>query len=252
MTQPPTSLLLAYRLLGIRLPREYDAWVAHDVTTRTYVWFRTLRTVLWGVVAIGLYAIAYRSAFQWPKRARLIQLGFVVVAYSLLWSGKSLVQRQLRWQRINRHGRPVKPRSTAILENAEAAIAVALAAIVLTGGSAAYAYHTRPAIASCAKPHADLLERIHAGLTKDGAEFVVAREASFSGGKVIAATMRATSTDPKRKEDRSFEVWLVLDSGIYSYTETHWSSFGKPPVLDRIAGEAVRVAVDCVVAVTKR
>jgi hypothetical protein len=253
VTTPPTPWLLGYRLFGLRLPEEYRVWVAHDVRTKAYVPWRTARTLLAGACLIGLYSLAQHQVYDWPSRKTLIRLGAAVLAYSLLASGKALVRRELRWQRIDRHGRPATPHRHAVLDNAEAAVAVALAAVLWCGGAAAISYSVRPAglaALKCRKPSAAVFDRIKAGKTRADATFVDIKGVSFSGGQAVAAAMRAPSTDPKRKYDSQLDMWIIQGNTVYLYgedvTNPSWTRFPAPKAVDRVAGEALNRAVTCV------
>ena len=251
MTRPPTSWFLAYRLLGVRLPEQYRPWVARDVKTRMFIWWRSLRTVLWGAVLVGLFALARHAADTWPTRSTFYRLGLLVLAYALLASGQALVKRELRWQRIDRHGNPVPPRGTAFLGGLEAAIAVAVIAVLFTGGTAAVGYALRPAVPHrCETPSPELVDRIKAGLTKKDVTFASIKRAQFSGGQVVAALLRAPSTDPKRPYEQAFEIWIVRDDGIYGYGHSKefpgWTDFPEPTSVDRVVPEALQIAVNCV------
>jgi hypothetical protein len=255
VTSPPLVWQLAYRLLGLRVPDEYKPWVAHDVTTRTYVWWRTARTLLWGAALVGLFALAWHAVYRWPARATFIRGGCFVVAYALLASGKSLVRRELRWQGIDRHGRPTSRKPHPLSGNAEAVLAALVAMLLFTGGTAAVGYGLRPEGPRCAKPSDALLDRIKAGLNRTDATFMEVRSAKYSGGEIIAGALRAPSTDAQRKYDQAFEIWVVQGNLIYSYGHTKevpgWTNFPPPPSLDRVAPQALQQAVNCVTAAVR-
>src|SRR4051812_39876058 len=187
--QPPAKWVLAYRLLGLRLPREHRAWVASDVTSASFLTWRVVRTFLWCAVAIGLYVLGQTAMYQQPARRSIIRLLLIGLAYALLASRNTLVRRTLRWQRIDKHGRPARARRVALLDNTEAAALVLAGAILVTGGAAVFGYGLRPstpAAAPCTKPDLNLANRLRAGFKAKGANLVAPQVVKYRRGEVVA------------------------------------------------------------------
>lgn len=261
--RPPLPWLLAYRLLGVRLPEQYKPWVAQDVATKSFVFWRTLRAFLWGLVLFGLYDIAQHAVYKWPHHTTVYKQVMVALAYSLLASGKVLVKRELRWQRIDKRGRPAALKGMGLLGQNEAVVAALVVAILWTGGSAAYAWYGLRDSSSgpnIGKVHCDDIDdtvraAITSAFTKPGAEIVIGKVVPFSGGKMVGALFRAPTSDPKRKYDQTYEMFLVKDTTVYAYATTKqdkgWTNLPHAPLTDRVGSEALSKAAACVATVLR-
>jgi hypothetical protein len=256
--RPPLPWLLAYRLLGVRLPEQYKPWVAQDVTTKWFVGWRTARTFLWGLALVGLYDIGQHAVYKWPVQHTLRMQVLIVLAYSLLASGKVLVKRELRWQRIDKRGRPAPPKGVGLLAQTEAVVAVLAIAIAWTGASAAYGWYglrDSTTVPAFRKVHCDDIDptvraAITSAFTKPGASIVIGKVVPFSGGKMVGALFRAPTSDPKRKYDQTYEMFLVKDGTVYAYATTKqdkgWTNLPRAPLTDRVGSEALSKAAECV------
>jgi hypothetical protein len=237
-------------MLGLRLPEEYRPWVAHDVTTKSYVPWRITRTIVWGLVLVALYAVAQHAMFAWPSRRTLQIMAALVAVYGLLNSSKVLVRRELRWQRIDKQGRPVPPKGHARLVNAEVAALVAVVALLWTGGSAVFGYGLRPnGDVACRKPTPDTMERIKGGITHPGATIAAVESVPFAGGEMVGLVLKPPPSDGSKKPQGQFELLIVNGEQIYSFTHTKenpgWTRFDAPPHPDRLATEALRRLTNC-------
>jgi hypothetical protein len=248
VTQPPTPWLLGYRLLGLRLPEQHRAWVAEDVASRGYLTWRVVRTALWGLAALGLYVLGQSAMWQQPARRTVIRIALLLLAYALLASRSTLVRRTLRWQRVDKHGRPVRPKGMATLGNAEAALVVALAAILVTAGSAVFGYGLRPsgaAVAPCRKPDATLAAELKSGFKNPAASLVSPQVVKFNNGVVVATFF----TTPEKKQP-TFAAFIVDHGTVYELrapdnAKGAATTFPPPKTTDRISVEALQRAVTC-------
>lgn len=252
MTQrPPTLWLLAYRLLGVRLPYQYRPWVAEDVTSRWFVTFRALRTFLWGLAAIGLFYLGQTLTFQPPGRATLVRFGLVALAVSLLGSGKTLVRRTLRWQRVDKQGNPVRPRRLAVLGNAEATVLGVSLAVVLTGGSAVWAdlvvRNDDLSNAPCHKVSSSATDHLKSSFKDADVHLNSLRSVSFGDGrKVIAgwwtsAVHKQTQFVAFVQTKDGFYEWRAAQGGVPSVT-----NLPSTPSPDFVSPEALRRVLGCI------
>jgi hypothetical protein len=246
--QPPAPWVYAYRLLGLRLPREHRPWVAYDVTSAMYLTWRVTRTFLWCSAAVGLYVVGQSAMYRAPAHRSIFRLLLLGLAYALLASRAALVRRTLRWQRIDKHGRPVRARRLALLGNTEAAVLVLAGAILLTGASAVFGYGLRPntpAAAPCNKPDLTLANRLRAGFKAAGANLVAPQVVKYSKGEVVAAYY----TTPA-KPNPQFVGFIVDKAAIYELRapnaeKSAVTTFPPPPSADRVSVEALQRAVTC-------
>lgn len=189
---PPLKWLVAYRLLGVRLPPEYAPWVVEDAATRGFLWWRSLRTFLWLQVFIALAAVGRRIGYgEWIPRVWLYRFVLASLAVVLFSSRDSLVRRTLRWQRIDKRGKPVeKVKPVARMDNREAVLLGLLALVVFTAGAVVYGYGERPtglAALPCREADPDVLERIEAGKKNPEAKYVTTRMVMANGTAVVLA-----------------------------------------------------------------
>jgi hypothetical protein len=259
---PPLKWLLAYRLLGLRLPPEYNGWVAEDARSRFFTVWRGGRTFVWGLVLVGLYRFAQAETYQPPAFRTMKFCVLAVALYAILGSGPSLAKRALRWQRVDKQGNPVPPKGLARHGNLEAALVVALVALLWTGGSAVFGYGLRPAASPfadvpCGTPDQDTMSLINAGLTHPKATYMAVRTIPFGTGVMVGALL--TEPNPKPgglKSNVSYETWIIEAGQVYTYGHTKltpsWTKFPEVPAADRIAPEARLRLASCVGSAVKK
>lgn len=249
---PPTPWLIAYRVLGLRLPPEYRAWAAADTQTKAFLNWRIGRTALWLYAGLGLYYVVQSQMHDPPGKNKLLQVFLVVTAVSLLSSKNTLVRKTLRWQRVDRHGRPVAPKRLAILENREAIVAGMAFVVLLASGMAVYAYGLRPSgiqAVSCRTPGDEAMDKIRAGLKTQDTKITLARSIPFAGATVVAA-YHTTGTD---KETVAF--WMLRDDQVFELRDPKTAdqsptSFETlPERSDRVIGDAFLRAYTCLTKV---
>ncbi len=247
--KPPLPWLLAYRVLGLRLPAEYRLWVAQDVTSKLFLTWRIARTYLWFLVLLGVVYTAATLSDRRPGTTRVVQALLITLAVSLLSSGTTLVRRTLRWQRIDRRGRPVRPKGAAVLSNQEAVVAGALVLVLVAGGTAAVTWLLfRPTgfnAVACRAPDDVLQARLRGGLKDTSQELVRPQQIPLGQSQLVGTYL----TKPGDKNAR-LAFWLIEGETIYELRdpvkeETAVSTFGLPPAADRLAPEAVRRVFDC-------
>jgi hypothetical protein len=252
---PPLKWLIAYRLFGVRLPEEYRAWAAEDATTKFFPVWRTARTFLWGMALLGLYALAQAKTYQAPARSTLIRGALGILAFAILGTGPMQVRRALRWQRVDKHGNPVHPRGLARHGNVEAAVVLALVAMLWTGGAAVFGYGLRPAKGAfedvpCQTPDDETMSLITGGLTHKKATFMAARSITFHTGVMVGGLLTEPNDKPgPLKKSFSYETWIVEAGQVYVYSDRatkSWSSFPPAPAADRVAQEAAKRVATCV------
>lgn len=243
---PPLPWLLGYRVLGLRLPDQYRAWVARDVASPMFLTFRIARTYLWCLALIGLLYVGMSAVHEPPGRTRLIQLVLITLAVSLLSSGATLVRRTLRWQRVDRRGRPVKPKGLAVLGNAEA-VALGLAVLVaFTSLMALWGFALRPTgynAVKCRPPDDQLLSRLRGGLKDTATQIERPQTIPMGQSQLLAAYLRKPGA---AKPDLGF--WLVEGETIYELrpaSDPGKTTFQPPPAVDRLAPEAVMRIAGC-------
>ncbi|HEU0132964.1 MAG TPA: hypothetical protein VFQ85_18445 [Mycobacteriales bacterium] len=259
MTPPPRPWLLAYRLLGLRLPEEYRPWVVTDVRSRSFLGWRILRTFLWLLVGIGLYAVGQHAKLAWPAKKTFVLLVCFAALYAVLASRKTLVRRMLAWQRISATGEPVAPKRLDRLENAQAALGAVLALVLLTAGSAVLGYGLRPtsfAGAPCEDPDPADLDRIRAAINHPNAKLLIAKELHYGDQSMITVVLSdPTVTDPKSAERGRLEYVLVRD-GVMSRLNipeiTTWLDLPVSRQVDRSMADAMTRAVKCFKRVSPR
>ena len=260
-TPPPPHLQYAYRLLGIRLPDEYREWVAQDIASKSFLNWRIARRLLGLLVAVGLYAVGQASQFRWPAQKTMFRLVLFAFAVSLLSSGPRLARAALRWQRIDKHGRPVPPRGMGLLDAREGVLLTVLAAVAITNASVLFGYGLRPtgvAGIPCDQPEDDVRARLMAGVTHKGAQLSKATSIKYRNGEVVAALLVVPPADPETPpKELSIETWLIQDEQVYSIRKVgtsatdaqkvppSWASFPDPPAADRVAVDARNRALVC-------
>ncbi len=261
VTTPPAHLQYAYRLLGVRLPREYDAWVAQDVASKSFLNWRTVRRLLWLLTAIALYTVGQTMTHQRPDRVTLVRLGLGAVAVSLLSSGTRLGRRALAWQRIDKRGRPAAPRGLGLLTQVEAALAVVLLAIGVTHVGALLGHAQRPTGAAasipCDETSRETIDRLLAGVNRKDARVERAKSIRFRGGELVSAVLSAPDEKDPEKRVPALEVWLVEGERITTLPRDPkepptWSTFPEPEAADRVAGEARTRALRCLAQATQK
>lgn len=253
MTQPspPLKWLLAYRLLGLRLPDEYRPWVLEDTRSRAFVTWRGGRTFVWLAALVGLYAVGqYYGLGKWPHPITLGRLLVVALAIALFSSREQLVRRTLRWYRMDKHGAPSpRVRRFARLENNEAALLGLVVLVAWTAAATLFGYGLRPtgiAAVPCREAEPAVFDRIRAGATGDP-EYLTTRMVRFEGGDIVLAVV----APPKGQADAkpSIEAWIVRGeiieriSGPEQTTTTSFPRFDDR--IDRISGQALERAATC-------
>lgn len=245
---PPLSWLLAYRLLGLRLPAEYRPWVARDVANRAFLTWRMGRTFVWGLALIGLFYVADAAIWEPPSRRLLLRIVLVALAAALLASGKTLVRRTLRWQRIDKRGQHVAPKGLAVLDNQQALVLGAAALVAFTGASALAGFALRPtgiAAAKCGKPDAATLDRIRSGLKDSSTALQEPRQLKFDQRKLVTAMVNTPEGQPR------IWLWLVEGPEIFELRtpkeKNSPTSFEPLPTsrVDRDLAPAVQRLFDC-------
>ena len=248
--RPPLPWLLAYRLLGLRLPAEYRAWVAEDVASMYFLAWRIGRTTLWLWTLVCLYWFAQTTVYQSPARRLFYQFLLATLALSLLSSGKTLVRRTLRWQRVDKYGRPVEPRGLARLSNPESLVFGAAVLVFLVSGMSLFAYALRPAGAAgapCRGPSQAVEARIRAGLKEPDAQLVGATAVTSRGVTTVLAVVHRPPG--KTPQDRP-HVWLVTESTVYELRTAEQAkesatTFEPPPNPERIGIDGLQRVVAC-------
>ncbi|HWL37155.1 MAG TPA: hypothetical protein VNQ77_13290 [Frankiaceae bacterium] len=249
---PPRPWLIAYRVLGLRLPPEYRAWAAADTQTKAFLNWRIGRTALWLYAGLGLYYVIQSRMHEPPTSAKLLQAFFIISALALLSSKNTLVRKTLRWQRVDRHGRPVAPKRLAILENREAIVAGTAFVVLLASGMAVYAYGLRPTgiqAIKCRTPNGETMDRIRAGLKTQETKITLARSIPYGDATAIVA-YHATGTE---KETIAF--WIMQGDQLFEVNEAE--AIKRSPTKfeplprrdDRIVAEAFLRAYTCLTKV---
>jgi hypothetical protein len=254
--KPPATSLLAYRLLGLRLPEEHRAWVVADVASPSFLWWRALRTFLWAQVLIVLYAVGQHAGLgRWPGKVTYFRGEMLAAAAMLFSSRDALVRRALRWHRIDKHGRPVaSPKPFARLENLQAAVLGVLVLIAWTGASTAFGVGLRPTgikAAPCREADPVVFDRIRANAAP-GTTFLTTRMVKFGESFLIVATLppkddvKPQPGKPVPKFDA--EAWVVTGDKIERIAGKEMkTSTSFPPItaIDRLGGNAIERAFQC-------
>lgn len=258
VTKPPLPWLLAYRVLGLRLPPRYRPWVAKDVTTKFFLTWRIGRNVVWGFALLALYYVAQSAIYEPPALGIgtwMFKAALAMIALCLLESGATLVRHTLRWQRIDRHGRPVRPKqgTLAVLDNKHAAILGAVVLVAFTGASAVFADSVvvpdGPLAAKCHKPSTETVNRIRSGLKDPATKFSNLREVRFGKSRMVAASVEKPGTPQKAS------IWVVSETEIYEFAlaEQSVTTFDQPTSgIDRVGSEALQRVVKCLTDVMKK
>ena len=251
--KPPLKWLLGYRVLGLRLPPQYRSWVAKDVTSKRFLTRRIGRSIGWAAFFLLLFYVARAAIYEAPSLKlefgnSFLRLAFVVLAACLLSSGATLVRNTLRWQRIDRHGRPVRPRpkSLAILDNQHAVVLGVLVAVLFTGASAVYTDKAvvpdGPRGAKCQKPKVATMARIRAGLKDQSTKIENPQEVRWNNSSVVAATVDGAG------QARKGVFWIVTPSEIYELAlgDQRVTTYETPTAsVDRVVGEAIQRIAMC-------
>lgn len=241
--RPPLPWLIAYRLVGVRLPDEYRPWVARDIASKNFVNWRIGRTLLALLVLYGLFHLAQVRIFTPLSGRTMWQLLFAVVAVSLLGSRKSYMRRARIWQRIDARGNPVPPRGMGLLDNAGAAVLAVGVLVVFTAAASLVAFSRRPA--GCDEPDRGTLDRVSAGLKDPGARVDVAYTVPFKDAEMLAAGVEVPGQDQPRYVYLVVQGENVYDLAAQGGGATALTTFGKPPQLDRVATDALLRVARC-------
>ena len=268
---PPLKWLLAYRVLGLRLPPEYAPWVIRDAGSKRFLWWRSGRTFLWLQVLLALALVGRRIGYgDWIPRVWLIRTELLALAVVLFSSRDALIRRTLRWHRIDKRGDPVeKVKPLARLENREATILGLLVLVAFTGASFAYGYLERPTGAAalpCREADPNVLERIVAGKTDAKARYESTRMVVLDDITVVLAFTNLTgqplpTAKPSPKPSPSvssapqvtIEGWIIDAAGVIKRmgdTPDSTTNFPVAPdkeVKDRGLSPLIQRAADCLI-----
>ena len=191
---PPRSKILAYRLLGLRMPEEHVPWVVEDTRSRSFLAWRSLRTFLWGQVFVALLVVGMylgKDTGDWPARMTIVRFELAVLAVMLFSSREALVRRALRWHRVDKHGNPApEPKGFARFGNKEAVLVGVLALVAWTAGSTVFGVGLRPtgvAAVPCREAEPAVMDRITAGKTNAKAVYITTRMVRYEGTDVVLA-----------------------------------------------------------------
>lgn len=245
---PPRPWLIAYRVLGLRLPPEYRAWAAADTQSKAFLNWRIARTTLWAYAGLGLYYVIQSLMHDPPGQTALLQAFLVITALALLSSKNTLVRKTLRWQRVDRHGRPVAPKRLAILENREAVVAGAAVAVLLASAMSVYAYGLRPTgveAIKCRTPDEETVGRIRAGLKSQDTQLIEPQSIPFANTTIVASYYRLSGEERDRAA-----IWVVDGEQVYELRTDEQAkdsptTFQRPPNLDRVVPDAFARVVKC-------
>jgi hypothetical protein len=252
--KPPLPWLLAYRVLGLRLPEQYRPWVAEDVARKPFLTWRIGRTIVWEAAFLALYVLGQTTMFQRPHPLTVRRLIYGLLILALLASGNTLVRRTLRWQRIDKHGHPVAPKGLAVLENHEAALLAVALLVAFTGAAGVFGYALRPtgvSVAPCRGPDAETLAAIRAGLKNDATVIKNPQAISYANGKIVAAVVE----QPGKKA--LFTAWIVEGGKVFELRQPAQkkespTTFDPPVRADRVAVDALQRAATCLSTKTLR
>lgn len=240
--RPPLPWLIAYRLVGVRLPDQYRAWVAHDIAAKNFVNWRIGRTLFALLTLLGLFYVAQVRLFHAPSRDTLRNLVLLILAVGLLGSRKSYMRRARTWQRIDARGNPVPPKGLGLLDNAGATVLGVAVLIAFTAASGLYAVAQRPP--GCKDADRGTVDRINAGLKTPGARVDVAYAVPFSESKLLALGVRVPG-----KDKPSYVYLISQGDAIYDFAAAPGgqplTTFGPPPRLDRVMTDALVRAAKC-------
>jgi hypothetical protein len=250
---PPRPWLLAYRLLNLRVPEQYRAWVAEDLRGRSFLLWNMLRTFLWLLAGIALLAIGQHATWAWPTPKSLEIAVAVAVLFALLSSRKTLVRKTLRWQRIDKRGNPRPPKQVGLLDNREAVALGLVGLMLLTAGAAVQGRYRRPKpepFIPCETPDAATLDRIKAGITHpDTKVFVAQALTSATGERVVAMVLQENTLAAGAKRPKSqLELLFLQGDRIAAYRFkgiAGWTRFPAPERTDRITEEITRNVFTC-------
>jgi hypothetical protein len=251
---PPLPWLLAYRLLNLRVPEQYRAWVAEDLKGRSFLLWNMLRTTLWVLAGIGLFAVGQQARGSWPTRKSVVFLVIVAIVWGLLSSRKTLVRKTLRWQRIDKRGNPRPPKQLGLLENPEAVALGLVALMLLVSASVLWGNQHRPKpvvkFIPCNQPAPATLDRIKAGITHPDTKLLAAESlTSGTGEEVVALLLQENKAVAGEKRPKSqIELIFVQGARITAYkfpSVAGWTRFPAAERTDRIADEITRRVFTC-------
>lgn len=254
---PPPRWLLAYRVLGLRLPDEYRVWVARDTKSRSFLTWRGGRTFLWLLVLVLLVFVGLRAGRgSWPTWWTVARLALAAGAIALFSSREQLVRRTLRWHRIDRRGRPVETRRLiSRLSNAEAAILAVAVLVAWTGGATAVGYGMRPTgvVAAPCHPASQEVLDVITSRRRDDRAYQHTSMVRFPDGTIVLAFVEPT----KAGEKPTLEAWLVAPDGVFrlinpqdeaTTTTTHPRLDRQ---VDRVVSFAVNRAAECLLKMSR-
>ena len=239
---PPLKWLIAYRLLGLRLPEEHRPWVAEDVATKGFLTARITRLFLWLAALVGLYVVAYTAMFRAPDGRFVLRLLLGALALSLLASGKTLVRQTLRWQRIDKRGRPVAPKRLAVLDNRDALVLGLAVAVAFTNAAALFAYALNPYV-DCKGLTRSQEALIKAGFKESGTKIKTARVVPFADNELVVAFV-----DPPGEGGDRLVTWVFDGQSVSEVRQKDAPSLTTFPPLegaDRVANEALLQGFEC-------
>jgi hypothetical protein len=243
-------------VLGLRLPPEYNRWVAQDVKNKRFVTWRGGRTLLWLLVLVGLAFVGYRlGRGQWLPRVRLMQATLIAAAVALFSSRESLVRRTLQWHRIDKRGGPAKKvKRLGLLGNREAVALGVVVVCVWVAGAYVLGYGSRPtgpAVAKCQDADPALMQRILAGRKDPKQEYVETRQVDFRPGSIITGVLKP----PAGQTQTTFETWLIRTDGKIERIEFELgkdvklppasTTFPKAEKVDRLTLTAALRTLEC-------
>lgn len=208
--RPPLPWLAGYRVLGLRLPERYRPWVARDVVSKGFLTWRMSRTFVWLLALVGLYWLTQTLLYERPSGRFMTRLGLVAAAIALLASGKTLVRRTLRWQRVNKHGRPVAPKGLAVLDNVHMVLLGIAVLVAFTGTTSLVALELRPQVASCPDASDEIMTRIRLGVKDQETRLYDAKQVDAGGMTIVAL-----KADIPGQERNMLWLYLVQGDTIY-------------------------------------
>lgn len=247
--KPPPPWLIAYRVFGLRLPEQYRPWVARDVESKHFVTWRGLRTVLWGLVLVGIFYVVQSELHQPPDtRTTMFRLVAVVLIVALLASRQTLVRRTLAWQRVDKRGHAAQPKRLALLDNDGALVLGALVLVLFTGATSVFAHWSRPtgdpSAADCDDLDRETHDRITAGLKDAGATLDRPKGIHFGNDLIVVSYV------DRPNGNKGFGIFLVDETAVYEFRppdkpEVGVTTFDPPKAVDRVVTTALQRVARC-------